>query len=109
MNKRDWPKWQEKTKKINANRSLKLGDRVVDLFGWKGIVVKIKLHTTDNKTEIVDVLESDNKLNGTIYVWQEDRTEYGADNCEHYCIRECISNDSCSNDDAWKEFLRPLK
>lgn len=50
---------------------LTVGDSVVDVFGARGIVVKIIPGTS---------LEN----HGTVYVWQEDRTTYGADNCEHY-------------------------
>ena len=47
------------------------GDRVVDNDGNEGIVVKI------NKGY-------DQDDHGTIVVWQLNRDEYGADNCEHY-------------------------
>jgi hypothetical protein len=50
---------------------IKRGDVVVDLWGAKGVVVKI-------------VEGHDIEDHGTIYVWQMDRTEYGALNCEHY-------------------------
>jgi hypothetical protein len=50
---------------------LKRGDIVVDHYGDKGVVVKIIPGISDEE-------------HGTIYVWQMDRTEYGADNCEHY-------------------------
>lgn len=50
---------------------LTLGDHVCDRFGDEGIVVRIKLgHTAED--------------HGTIHVWQLNRLEYGADNCEHY-------------------------
>jgi hypothetical protein len=52
---------------------LKVGKRVIDLDGNRGVVVKIK--------EGYDIED-----HGTIWVWQEDRLEYGADNCEHYCF-----------------------
>jgi signal peptidase I len=51
--------------------TLKRGDIIVDNDGYKGVVVKIIPGISDEK-------------HGTIYVWQMDRTEYGADNCEHY-------------------------
>ena len=39
--------------------------------GYKGVVVKIIEGTNDEN-------------HGTVFVWQMDRMEYGADNCEHY-------------------------
>lgn len=50
---------------------LYIGERVIDLDGHKGIVVDVKPGT-------------DNDAHGTVAVWQLDRDEYGADNCEHY-------------------------
>jgi hypothetical protein len=50
-----------------------VGDSVVDFQGNRGVVVKIDIW--DNPS-----IEN----HGTIFVWQCDRTEYGADNCEHY-------------------------
>lgn len=50
---------------------LKIGDHVVDIFGDEGIVVKI----------IPGINDEDH---GTIFVWQMNKLEYGADNCEHY-------------------------
>ena len=43
----------------------------MDIHKHKGIVVKI-------------VPGYDIEDHGTIYVWQSERTNYGADNCEHY-------------------------
>jgi len=63
--------WEVLRKKENENKVLKRGDRVSDSNGHKGVVVKI-------------VKGTDNQNHGTIYVWQEDRYSYGADNCEHY-------------------------
>ena len=51
---------------------IRRGSLVVDCDGHKGVVVKIeKGHNIED--------------HGTIFVWQIDRYEYGADNCEHYC------------------------
>lgn len=33
---------------------------------------------------IVRVVEPEGEHHGTIFVWQEHRLDYGADNCEHY-------------------------
>ncbi len=58
-------------KSPNGDR-LSLGDHVRDLYcGDEGIVVKIQLGRTTED-------------HGSIHVWQLNRTEYGADNCEHY-------------------------
>jgi hypothetical protein len=59
---------------LNAGVVLRRGLRVQDVDGWIGVVVKIDEHNPDNP-----VVE-----HGTVYVWQEDRMEYGADNCEHW-------------------------
>lgn len=51
---------------------IRRGSLVIDRDGHKGVVVKIeKGHDVVN--------------HGAIVVWQIDRYEYGADNCEHYC------------------------
>ena len=50
---------------------LKIGDHVIDLWNDEGIVVKI-------------IPGFDNENHGTIYVWQMNKLNYGADNCEHY-------------------------
>jgi hypothetical protein len=50
---------------------IRRGSLVVDNFGDKGVVVKI-------------VKGTNHENHGTIYVWQSERTGYGADNCEHY-------------------------
>lgn len=50
---------------------LRRGDRVVDNDGNEGIVVKI-------------IKGFDSSDHGTVTVWQMNRLEYGADNCEHY-------------------------
>ncbi len=63
--------WIDKTLKLNINKAIKRGDVVIDFFGDKGVVVKIKPGVDDEN-------------HGTIHVWQSERYEYGADNCEHY-------------------------
>lgn len=63
--------WVTATPISNMNRDLNLGDCVIDEFDNLGIVVKI------GKPEI-------DLPDGTIYVWQSERTGYGSDNCEHY-------------------------
>jgi hypothetical protein len=50
---------------------LAVGDHVRDCFGDEGIVVKIKEGWNDED-------------HGTVTVWQMNRLDYGADNCEHY-------------------------
>ena len=52
-------------------KTITVGDSVTDCDGHKGVVVKI-------------IPGIDNENHGTIFVWQQDRLEYGADNCEHY-------------------------
>lgn len=71
MNKMKPDAWFDKNERINANRVLQRGNRIEDPWGDIGIVVKIEPGT-------------DNENHGTIYVWQENRMDYGADNCEHY-------------------------
>jgi hypothetical protein len=83
MNRHDRQAWQEKTARLNEGVELKLGMRVRSTDGDEGIVVKI--------------VEGDEDFHGAVYVWQCDRLEYGADNCEHYCH---------SN---WKDFLRIIE
>jgi len=63
--------WYDKNERINAHHLLCIGDRVKDENGNTGVVVKI-------------IYGKDIEDHGTIFVWQEDRYEYGADNCEHY-------------------------
>jgi len=74
-------KWCLECEKDNKNKTLKRGDRVIEKNGHKGIVVKIIKGTNDED-------------HGTIYIWQEDRDKYGADNCEHYA------------EINWKSYLR---
>jgi hypothetical protein len=50
---------------------LRRGCLVVDVDNNRGVVVKIEPGTDDED-------------HGTVYVWQLDRMDYGADNCEHY-------------------------
>lgn len=66
--------WFEKNIVDNAARTIRVGDRVEDPFGWKGVVVKIRPHNPNNP-----IIE-----HGEIAVWQECRVEYGLDNCEYY-------------------------
>ena len=56
------------------NKQIKRGNLVQDTFGSRGVVVKIDIWDG----------ELSHENHGTIYVWQIDETEYGADNCEHY-------------------------
>ena len=72
-NKTSYEQWKNKTIKINKSfeNTLKIGDRVQDSSKNGGIVVKI-------------IEGHNNEDHGTIYVWQENQKEYGADNCEHY-------------------------
>jgi hypothetical protein len=62
----------DKINKMNEHE-LKLGAEVVDLWGHQGVVVKIV------KPDVPTIED-----HGTVFVWQSDRIEYGADNCEHY-------------------------
>lgn len=65
-------------------KTIKLGDRVIDKWGWRGVVVDVVYgHSVEE--------------HGSIKVWQSDRTEFGADNCQHYCYFE------------WEKVLRILK
>ncbi len=57
--------------RIAESTELCIGSEVIDLNGYRGIVVKII---------IGDTIED----HGTVYVWQMSRTNYGIDNCEHY-------------------------
>lgn len=60
------------------------GSHVVDSFGNEGIVVKI-------------IPGTDNENHGAVYVWQMNKLNYGADNCEHYSHFK------------WSDFLKILK
>ena len=72
MKEKDKIAWREKNKRLNKDYVIKLGDRVIDEDGYKGVVVKI-------------VEGYSNSDHGLVHVWQEDRYDYGADNCESYC------------------------
>lgn len=85
MKNEDKQQWMNKNLRLNKDRQLKLGDRVTDSNGYKGVIVKIVIYAKDSDHE------------GVIYVWQEDRMEYGSDNCEHYCLEN------------WHGFLRVLE
>ena len=50
-----------KSKTVDA---LARGNKVIDKWGYEGVVVDVNEHCTT--------------------VWQSDRTNYGCDNCEHY-------------------------
>lgn len=73
------PKWGSFTlsRGTSMQQELKRGDEVIDIWGSKGIVVKIV------KPENPTVED-----HGMIFVWQSERTDYGADNCEHYVYHD---------------------
>ena len=83
MNNIERIEWQKKTEKLNSERTLAIGDQVVDLYGSKGVVVRIDIPNNP-------CFEN----HGTVYVWQSEKTEYGSDNCEHYTFID------------WKKLLR---
>ena len=66
------------------NQTLKPGDHVIDIHGHEGIVVVVQPG-------------NDVEDHGTVAVWQMNRTEYGIDNCEHYC------------EFGWEKSLRIIK
>lgn len=68
--------WREKCEKANDGKELAVGDEVWDGDKGRGIVVKIIPNNPENPIE----------EHGAIYVWQMDRLEHGADNCEHYAF-----------------------
>lgn len=86
MNQKERIQWTEKTKRLNENIEPRIGMEVKDIHGHKGIIVKIELPEGEITKE----------NHGTLYVWQSERTNYGTDNCEHYCL---------SN---WNNFLKIL-
>lgn len=86
MNNKEKIQWMNKNKRLNESINLFIGMEVKDVNGHKGIIVKIEKFEGD--------LNEEN--HGTIYVWQSDRTNYGSDNCEHYCLNN------------WKNLLRVL-
>lgn len=65
--------WENKTIKLNKCKVLRRGDLVVDWFGYRGVVVQFEMWPGEPSIE----------NHSTIFVWQLDRTEYGADN-KHY-------------------------
>jgi len=71
MKNKDKLAWSAKSARQNAGWELKVGDSVIDIYKNPGIVVKI-----ESGNDVED--------HGFIYVWQSARTEYSADNCEHY-------------------------
>ena len=92
MNKIDRATWIQKTKKLNAGKTIAVGNKVKDVDLNKGIVVKIIMPEDSTKPDYPNDIED----HGTIYVWQSERTEYGGDNCEHYAY---------SNWDKWLRIL----
>lgn len=70
MKKIDKKNWRAKTERLNEHREIKRGMLVTD-GEHMGVVVKI-------------VPGHDIEDHGTIFVWQSERDDYGADNCEHY-------------------------
>lgn len=84
MNNKDKLAWTSKTKKLNIDRVLSVGNIVTDMWGSKGVVVKIVM--PENCSSFED--------HGTVFVWQSEKVEYGSDNCEHYPFH------------SWKELLR---
>lgn len=71
--KRFPPEWLDKTERLNEGKDIRRGCIVVDLDRNKGVVVDVQI--PDDPT-IED--------HGSVTVWQSERTNYGADNCEHY-------------------------
>ncbi len=63
--------WSVAEGRIVTDKQLRRGCLVVDSYGDRGVVVKIEKGFN-------------NEDHGTVYVWQTDRMDYGADNCEHY-------------------------
>lgn len=84
MKKIDQEQWTAKTTRLNAERTLRIGDEVIDMYKNKGIVVKI-------------IPGASNEDHGSIYVWQSEKLEYGSDNCEHYV------------EFGWKPWLRVIE
>jgi hypothetical protein len=75
MNAADRRKWRLKTERLNQGVTLKRGMVVQDSVGARGVVVRID---APDKPTIED--------HGFVYVWQDTRTGWGADNCEHYAF-----------------------
>lgn len=77
MKQRDRLAWMAKNERLNADRVLKVGDAVVDPYGHTGIVVQIE--------PVEPPTDADPEgYHGSVSVWQDARTGYGLDNCEHY-------------------------
>ena len=76
--------WLDKNNRLNEEKELKLGMEVIDRYGDKGVIVKI--------------IEGDGSMedHGVIYIWQSEKTDFGADNCQHYAFN------------MWKRELRIL-
>jgi hypothetical protein len=73
MKKDELIKWQDKNERLNKDFDLKLGVKLIDSRGYRGVVVQLEPPTNETVED-----------HGTIYVWQIDRVGYGDDNCEHY-------------------------
>jgi hypothetical protein len=83
IKQRDWKNWRAKNEKLNADIVLKIGMKVRDCFGTVGIIQRIE--------EGYDIEE-----HGTIEVFRLDTTDYGLNNCEHFCFYD------------WQKHLRIL-
>lgn len=73
MTRDDLRKWRDKNERLNADRELARGDVVWDGETCHGVVVRIERPENPSDED-----------HGTIWIWQDRRTGYGADNCEHY-------------------------
>lgn len=80
MKQKDKAAWMAKNQRDNQEIEIKVGMEVKDSEGFKGVIVK--------------VIKPSEDTDGTVYVWQSDKREYGGDNCEHYCYTN------------WHSFLR---
>lgn len=78
MKQIDQTAWMNKSLKLNTGKTLQVGNKVMDLNKNLGVVVKI-----DPPQEEGD--------HGTVYVWQLEKINYGADNCEHYAFTQWSS------------------
>lgn len=100
VQQQDYPAWCDKNERVNQDATLGRGDVVTDGLGVRGVVVKI-VPPLDGTLTLED--------HGCIYIWRDDTTEYGADNCEHYAvvgwrrnlrILERAGESTCSDDQA---------
>lgn len=67
-------------------QAIRIGSEVVDRRNYRGIVV-----------ELIPAKVLSESDEGLITVWQKDRVDYGADNCEHYHFLH------------WSDFLKVIK